>query len=316
MTRAPSPLGHPGRYAPWLARAHQRTRRLLARLPWPLREFLVFGFKQAWASLFGAIMLALIILTKLVWSPDWPVHRYDALFAAAILVQGAFVLLKLEELEEAKIIFLFHVVGTVMEIFKTHVGSWTYPEAAVLRIGGVPLFTGFMYASVGSYMVRVIRLFDMRFTRYPPFWTTALLAGLIYVNFFTHHYVVDGRYLLFVAAFVIYGRSRIYFTVDAVPRWMPLLLACFLTSFFIWIAENIGTATNTWRYAGQGDWQLVSLAKMGAWFLLLIISFVLVTIIHPPRPPDAAGGKVPPVTPDFADAGISAKNGAVAGEER
>ena len=37
-----------------------------------------------------------------------------------------------------------------MEVFKTEAGSWTYPEDNLLRIGGVPLFSGFMYAAVGS----------------------------------------------------------------------------------------------------------------------------------------------------------------------
>lgn len=32
-----------------------------------------------------------------------------------------------------------------------------------MRVGGVPLFSGFMYAAVGSYMVRVYRLFDLGF---------------------------------------------------------------------------------------------------------------------------------------------------------
>jgi uncharacterized membrane protein YoaT (DUF817 family) len=311
------PVGHPGHYAPWLGRAHQHTRRLLSGLPRSLREFLIFGFKQAWASLFGGILLALIIATKLVWQEDWPLHRYDALFMAAVAVQLAFIALKLEAWEEAKIIFLFHVVGTAMELFKTHVGSWTYPEAAWLRIGHVPLFTGFMYASVGSYMVRVIRLFDMRFSHHPPFWMTAVLAVLIYVNFYSHHYVMDQRYALFAAAFVLYGRCRIYFTVDDRRRWMPLLLACFLTSVFIWLGENIGTATGTWSYPGQRPWQLVSLAKMGSWFLLLIISFVLVTVIHPPQPPDAIEpasddpqaepGLGEPKAP-FATAPVSARN--------
>jgi len=280
-----------------------------------LRAFLIFGFKQAWASLFGGVLLALIIATKLVWHQDWPLHRYDGLFIAAVAVQLAFIVLKLEALEEAKIIFLFHVVGTAMEVFKTHVGSWTYPEAAWLRIGGVPLFTGFMYASVGSYMVRVIRLFDMRFSNYPPFWATAALAGGIYVNFFAHHYVLDFRWLLFVAAFAVYGRCRIYFTVDDRRRWMPLLLACFLTSVFIWCGENVGTVTGTWSYPGQQPWQLVSLAKMGSWFLLLIISFVLVTLIHPPQPPDLldpAHDPSPGAKPDgalqrFAPAPVSAR---------
>lgn len=30
-------------------------------------------------------------------------------------------------------------------VYETAMGSWTYPEPSVLRIGGVPLFTGFGY---------------------------------------------------------------------------------------------------------------------------------------------------------------------------
>lgn len=32
-----------------------------------------------------------------------------------------------------------------MFVYETAMGSWTYPEPSVLRIGGVPLFTGFGY---------------------------------------------------------------------------------------------------------------------------------------------------------------------------
>lgn len=282
--------GHPEHYAAWLGDAHQWARRCIARLPPPLAEFLVFGFKQAWACLFGGLMLAGIIATKLVWQPHWPIARYDALLIYAILIQLGMLAFRLESFEEAKVILLFHLVGTAMEVFKTAMGSWTYPEPNMARIGGVPLFTGFMYACVGSYMARVIRLFDMRFAAYPPFSATAVLAGAIYVNFFTHHYVFDARYLLFISAILVYGRTRIYFTVDAVARWMPLLVAALLTSVFLWIAENVGTLTGTWLYPGQttGGWRPVTLHKMGAWFLLLIISFVLVTLVHRPRALSAA----------------------------
>jgi uncharacterized membrane protein YoaT (DUF817 family) len=87
---------------------------------------------------------------------------------------------KLETWEEAKVIFVFHAVGTTMEVFKTSVGSWIYPEASLLRIGGVPLFTGFMYAAIGSYIARCWRLFDFRFTHHPPLWALSLLALGIY----------------------------------------------------------------------------------------------------------------------------------------
>jgi uncharacterized membrane protein YoaT (DUF817 family) len=140
-----------------------------------------------------------------------------------------------------------------------------------------------MYAAVGSFMVRAIRLFDMRFEPYPPFWTTALLAGAIYVNFFSHHYVWDIRWLLFACTVLLFGRTMIHFRpADHVFR-MPLVVAALLTAFFLWIAENVGTLTGTWLYPGQKGWQLVSLAKLGSWYLLLYLSFVLVTLVHRPR---------------------------------
>lgn len=67
---------------------------------------------------------------------------------------------------------------------------------------------------------------------------------------------------------------------------MPLLVAALLTACFLWIAENVGTATGTWLYPGGAGWRLVSLQKLGSWYLLLVVSFVLVTIVNRPRPLD------------------------------
>jgi uncharacterized membrane protein YoaT (DUF817 family) len=106
-----------------------------------LVEFLVFGLKQAWACLFGGAMLGLLILTRWLW-PEGDaglVTRYDFLFLSAIVIQLAMLIFRLEAWEEAKVILIFHVVGTAMEVFKTHAGSWVYPEANFFRIGGVPL---------------------------------------------------------------------------------------------------------------------------------------------------------------------------------
>jgi uncharacterized membrane protein YoaT (DUF817 family) len=60
---------------------------------------------------------------------------------------------------------------------------------------------------------------------------------------------------------------------------MPLPLAALLSSFFLWLAENIGTATKIWVYTGQMHGQMVSFAKMGSWYLLLYVSFVTVTLV-------------------------------------
>ena len=271
-------------HAGWTPVEKRLARLLKPRLPGFAYEFVAFGLKMAWAALYAGLMLILLIGTKVLWRPEWPIPRYDALLFAALAIQILLLRFKLETPKEALVVFIYHVVGTAMEVFKTKVGSWSYPEASYLRIGGVPLFTGFMYATVGSFMVRAIRLFDMRFDPYPRFAMTGVLALVIYVNFFTHHYVPDLRLVLFAGTLGLYWRTIIYFRpADRVFR-MPLVVAAFLTSIFLWIAENVGTWTGTWLYPGQKGWQLVSFNKLGSWYLLLFLSFFLVTLIHRPRP--------------------------------
>lgn len=244
-------------------------------------EFIRFGIKQAWACLFAALMLALILATHLWYPKGAALARYDFLTLAAIGIQIVMLATRMETWEEARVIAAFHVVGTVMEIFKTSVGSWIYPEPSVLRIAGVPLFTGFMYAAVGSFMARCWRLFDFRFTRHPPLSALGLLSIAIYINFFTHHYIMDLRYGLFAAAILLLGPATIHYKVWKEHRSMPLLMAAVLTAGFIWIAENIGTFTAAWIYPSQKNgWHVVSLAKFGSWFLLMIISYTLVAALN------------------------------------
>lgn len=250
-------------------------------------EFLLFGFKQAWACLFGALILALLLATHLFYPADAALHRYDFLTLAAIGIQAALILFRLETLREARVILIFHAVGTVMELFKTSVGSWTYPEASVLHIGSVPLFSGFMYAAVGSYIARVWRIFDFRFTNYPQRWLTWLLALAVYVNFFTHHWIADLRWVLFGLIAFAFWKTGIHFRNFRAHRWMPLLLGFGLVALFIWVAENVATFANAWNYPGQEEeWQMVSIAKFGSWYLLMLISFVLVEWVQPARRPD------------------------------
>ena len=252
-------------------------------------EFLMFGLKQGWACLFGGAMLALLLITHLVWPAHAPVARYDFLVAAAVAIQIAMLALRLEDRREAMAILIFHVVGTIMELFKTHVGSWTYPEASLLRIGAVPLFSGFMYASVGSYLARVWRTTSLRFPGYPPAWQTWVLAAAIYLNFFSHHIVPDARWLLFAATAWIYRRTWVVFRPDRKDRRMPLLLGFVLVALFIWLAENLATFSHAWLYPAQRHgWTLVAPEKLGSWLLLMIISFTLVALTR--RPEQEAGG--------------------------
>jgi uncharacterized membrane protein YoaT (DUF817 family) len=244
-------------------------------------EFISFGIKQAWACIFGGVMLALLLLTHLFYPDDAPVSRYDFLVLAALSLQGLLIFSGLETWEEARVILVFHIVGTVMELFKTQAGSWVYPEDSYLRIGAVPLFSGFMYAAVGSYLARVWRIFEFRFDRFPPLWLQGLLAAAVYVNFFAHHWTVDIRLGLFAATALIYLRTVVWFRPDEVHRPMPLLVGFFLVALFIWFAENLATFARAWSYPGQEDgWEMVSFSKLGSWYLLMIISFVLVATVH------------------------------------
>jgi uncharacterized membrane protein YoaT (DUF817 family) len=274
------------------ARIDAAARRVLDRLPaggisGAFVEFVVFGLKQGWACLFGGALLALLIATRVLWPQDAALARYDFLFLAALALQGTLLATKLEQPAEAVVIFLFHVVGTAMELFKTDAGSWIYPEDNFFRIAGVPLYSGFMYAAVGSYLARVTRIFDMRYSHYPPLAPTVVLAAAIYLNFFTHHFVADVRWLLFAAAGALYFRTWVHFRVFRFTHRMPLLVGFLLVALFIWFAENAGTWSRAWLYPGQeAGWTPVSIHKLGAWYLLMIISFVLVTLVHRPKPLD------------------------------
>ncbi len=168
-----------------------------------------------------------------------------------------------------------------MELFKTAVGSWMYPEDAYLRLAGVPLFSGFMYAAVGSYIARVWRIFSFQLRGAPMFWTAAVTGVAMYINFFSHHYILDMRLGLFALLGMLFWKTRVTFVIWRVQRQMPILLGWFLVAGFIWFAENISTFANAWVYPDQQlSWAMVSPTKLGAWYLLMYISFMLVAAVN------------------------------------
>ena len=87
-------------------------------------ELTAFGLKQAWACVVGAIMLVLIVAARTLYPDGAGLARSDLLVLAAVAVQVAMIVLRLESLRELGVILVFHVVGTVMEVFKTAAGSW------------------------------------------------------------------------------------------------------------------------------------------------------------------------------------------------
>jgi uncharacterized membrane protein YoaT (DUF817 family) len=240
-------------------------------------EFLYFGVKEARACLFaGLFFLSVFIIprTGLIGIP-----RYDVLLIIALALQAWMVWAKLETLDELKAITVFHVVGFGLEVFKTSSGiqSWSYPDFAYTKLFGVPLFSGFMYAAVGSYMIQAWRLLDLRIRHHPPYWMASLVALLIYANFFTHHFIDDFRWYVAAGALGLYARSTVVFRPFDRDRAMPLLVSFVLIGFFIWLAENISTFFSIWQYPDQlGAWSAVHVGKWSSWSLLVIMTFTII----------------------------------------
>ena len=86
--------------------------------------------------LFAGLLLGAIIATHFLWPRDAALARYDALTVFAVLLQVFMLRFRLETWDEAKVILLFHITGTAMEIFKVQAGSWAYPEPGLLKLWG------------------------------------------------------------------------------------------------------------------------------------------------------------------------------------
>ncbi len=245
-----------------------------------LTEFLIFGWKQARAAIFAGSFFVLLFISNHI--PLGGLARYDFLFIAAVVIQAILYFTKLETKDEVKVIFLFHIIGLVLELYKTspEIGSWSYPEDGILKIATVPLYSGFMYAAIGSYISQSWKIMKLELTNYSRYIVSVLLCFLIYLNFFTNHYIYDFRIFLIIAIFAFFSQTRVYFTVTDIRRWMPMNLAFLLIAFFIWIAENISTYLGAWQYPNQVHvWTIVSTGKITSWFLMVIISFIIVAYL-------------------------------------
>lgn len=239
-------------------------------------DFLWFGLKELRACLFAGLFFVAIFCVPRAGL--FGMARYDVLLLIALGIQFLMIAARLESWDELKAITLFHLLGFGLELFKTSsaIGSWHYPEAAWSKIGGVPLFSGFMYAAVGSYIIQCWRLMDLRIRHHPPVILAVLLSLALYANFFTHHFIGDFRWSIACVALGLYARSEVIFTPYDRPYRMPLLVAFILIGFFIWLAENLGTLFGVWQYPDQiGAWATVHVGKWGAWSLLVMMTFTI-----------------------------------------
>jgi len=247
----------------------------LAALRFQLLQLLYFAGQQTLSCLFPLSLFLTFAVTQRFTPPG--LHRYDLIFLVCLAVQAGMYRAGLETKDELKVIALFHLAGLGLELFKTHGHCWVYPEAGWTKFFGVPLYSGFMYASVASYLCQAWRRLDVTLQHWPRTWATAPLAAGIYLNFFTEHWLPDARWVLTALILLVFRRARAHFTVRRTSYGMPLSVAFALIGFFLWVAENIATFFGAWQYPNQGGtWHPVHLAKMSSWSLLVIFSFLIV----------------------------------------
>jgi uncharacterized membrane protein YoaT (DUF817 family) len=240
-----------------------------------MKKTLYFGMQQALCCIFPVAIFLTLALSKIIHIPF--LHRYDFILLVCIFVQFLMVYFKLETLDELKVICMFHIIGLCLELYKVHMGSWAYPENAVAKFGGVPLYSGFMYASVASYICQAWKRLDLQFINWPNNYITYPVACLIYFNFFLHHFIIDLRWVIIVSLVIVFWKSKVIFKIDKQNYKMPLIISFFLIGFFIWFAENISTFFGAWKYPDQMKiWKLVHIGKISSWFLLVIISIIIV----------------------------------------
>jgi uncharacterized membrane protein YoaT (DUF817 family) len=241
-----------------------------------VKQLLRFAWVEAQCCLFAVLFFVGLALVRVV---RLPIDPADALLIWCLGVTLLLWLARWETGREVGVIVGFHLIGLALELFKVRQGSWSYPDTGVATIGGVPLYSGFMYAAVGSYVCQAWRRMHLRITGYRP-WATAVVAALIYLNFFTSHVTVDVRIVLAAALLVVTRRTWVHFTVGRHRHAMPLALSFVLIGFFLWAAENGATFLRAWQYPSQESvWTLVHAAKLGSWSLLVVVSIVLVAAV-------------------------------------
>ena len=255
-----------------------------------LYEFLLFGFKQGWACLFGALMLALLIahapasIRPMPWLP-----RYDFLVLAALAIQLGMLGFRLETWDEAKVILALprrrHDHGGVQDRARLvalsggrrisgSAGCRSSPASCMPRSAPTSRGSGGSSRS-GSAII-------------PPLWLPDL-AGARHLRELLRPSLATGTRAICCSRRPrrSSGARRSGSSPSAATG------ACTSCSASCWWRCSSGSprisalCRQAWRYPNQRHgWEMVPLAKLGSWYLLMIISFVLVALVRRPEPMD------------------------------
>ena len=128
-----------------------------------------------------------------------------------------------------------------------------------------------MYAAVGSYLCQAWRRFDLRVTYYPALATTARGRRRS-----TRTSSPTTGSSTSACCSPSSGCSVLRRTHGALHRRRRAATGCrwplsfVLIGLFLWLAENLATFLDAWKYPGQVDvWEAVHTSKIGSWALLV-----------------------------------------------
>jgi uncharacterized membrane protein YoaT (DUF817 family) len=137
-----------------------------------------------------------------------------------------------------------------------------------------------MYAAIWSYIMACWKLYGVTLKNAPSYALSMVVCVLIYMNFFTNHFVYDIRWFLFIMVIALYFKTDALYRIREKVYAVPLAFAFVWVGCAVWIAENIATYYGAWKYPTQIHvWQVVSVQKITSWTLLVIISFMLVAYL-------------------------------------
>ena len=198
------------------------------------------------------------------------IARYDFVSLAVLLFYGVFFIVRRRNLKDFLLHILVHIIGVVFEMYKVQQLSWAYPEAGLLMLGGVPLYSGFMYTVLVDFIDRFMRVTRLQVSITFPWKVVFLLCFFIYLNFFIIHVAaIDFRYSLVVlSAFLLWKMPiRLLIKKSTIRSNMLVLMVVFAS--VVWCGENIATFSGAWLYIDQLDgWIPVSPHKLISWYLL------------------------------------------------
>ena len=83
--------------------------------------------------------------------------------------------------------------------------------------------------------------------------------------------------IFYLLSVFYFWKTKLYFQLNEYKFKTPMLPVLLTLAFLIWIAENISTFYKIWLYPSQVEaWHMVGWGKLGSWYLLLLLSLVLV----------------------------------------